>query len=361
MKLRHSLVFIILAILALSRVNPSASKATAQIVAYVQKPVGLTWTGSALIASYRDSVTKLVSIGTDGVVQPFATSFSGKGEVYLAVSHGRAGFPSGDLFLSSGDSIYEVDALGNAPKLFSVPSPGLTLEFVAFDDEGAWGYKLYAITADGGLWSVNSTGRATLVTSLGANQVPEGIVVAPPTFGAYAGYMLVSRENSHDLVAISPVTPGAITTIARIPGEAPERIMTVPSYSDLYIAKYDQGVIVRIGAGNFSSYLGSVLVITEGEAGQTGSISILRPAGNTVNVTRIFEETASPHFEGAAFVPVGATIVSATQALSRVGSTSYSTSNVPQVTTPINILVVVGAVGVVLLLVFIVARAKRST
>jgi len=353
MKLRHILVPMLLTILALAGVNPSTSKVQTQIIASIQHPVGVTWTGSSLVGSYRDSVTKLVRIGTDGVVQPFATSFSGKEEVYLAASQGRAGFPTGDLFLGSGDSIFELDPLGNSVKVFSTPSPGSTVEFVAFDNEGAWGYKLYALTADGGLWAVNSTGRATLVTSLGSNQVPEGIVVAPPTFGAYAGYMFVSRENSHDVVAISPLSQGVVTTIAQFPGEAPERVMTVPSNSDLYVAKYDQGVIVKIGAGNFSGYVGSLLVITEGESGQTGSFSILRPAGKSVNVTRLFEDPSSPHFEGAAFVPVGATTFSVTQTLG--GTTSSPSSNILQVNTPL----VIGAVVAVLLVVIIVAFAKR--
>src|SRR2546428_13782345 len=79
--------------------------------------------------------------------------------------------------------------------------------------------------------------------------------------------------------------------------------MLNPANSDLFLAKYDQGVIARMNSSAFSSYAGSLLVITEGEAGQTGSINVLKAAGGNVTVVKGFQNPASPHFEGAAFVP----------------------------------------------------------
>src|SRR5438132_10257697 len=120
------------------------SKVEVQSFASLPKPVSVTWTGNAFIGSSRDGVTKLVKVGTDGSVQPFATSFRGEGEVYVAVSPGQAGFPAGELFLCSGDSIYEVDSSGASAKVFSTPAKGTTINFYAFDNDGSWGFLLCA-------------------------------------------------------------------------------------------------------------------------------------------------------------------------------------------------------------------------
>ena len=275
--------------------------------ASLQKPVAVSWTGDGFIASYRDDVTRLVSIGVDGKVQPFAPSFSGKEEVYIAISQGRAGFSQGYLFLCSGDSIYRMEPSGTTVNLFSTPSQGSTVEYIAFDTDGVWGYLLYGLTANGGLWAINATGGAELVANLGDNLMPEGIAFAPASFGAYSGDMLVSREKAHDLVAISPTNPAGVIPLAQFPGEAPERVLIIPANSDLFIAEYDQGIIVKMGAGNLSNYVGLPLVITEGEAGQVGSFTVLKPLGTNVTTIRILSDPSSPHFEGAAFVPAGST------------------------------------------------------
>ena len=276
-----------------------------QPIASLQKPVSVSWTGNAFIASSRDSVTRLFKVGTDGSVLPFAASFSGQGEVYVAISTGQAGFSAGELFLCSGDSIYEVDPAGASAKLFSTPSIGTTINFLAFDSDGAWGFLLYALGAAGQLWAIDSSGHPSLVVELGNNLTPEGIAVAPPALGKYAGEMLVSLEGSHNIVAIPKGNPSNATTLASFPGEAPERVMVVPANSDLFVGKYDLGVIVRMNASAFAGYAGSLLVITEGEAGQTGSINVVRAVGGNMVITPLLQDSTSPHFEGASFVPSG--------------------------------------------------------
>src|SRR2546427_7276479 len=299
---KELLLITMLAVVLLSS-QAVSSKIGVQSFASLPKPVSVTWTGSAFIASSRDGVTKLVKVGTDGSVLRFATSFTGADEVYVAVSPGQAGFPAGELFLCSGDSVYELDSSGASAKLFSTPAKGTTINFLAFDSDGSWGFLLYALGTGGQLWAIDSNGRANLVTNLGGNLTPEGISVAPSAFGNYAGDMLVSMEGSHSVVAIPKSNPSNFTTLANFPGEAPERVMLIPANSDLFVAKYDQGVIARMNSSAFSSYAGSLLVITEGENGQTGSINVLRAGGSNVTVAKVFQDPASPHFEGAAFIP----------------------------------------------------------
>ncbi len=300
---RNGHLILIVALATLLASQPTFSKVQVQNFASLQKPVSVTWTGSAFIASSRDSVTRLLKIGTDGDVQSFAPAFSGQGEVYVAVSNGKSGFPEGQLFLCSGDSIYQLDSAGNSSTLFSTPAKGRTINYLAFDTDGAWGFLLYALDASGQLWAIGSTGQASLVLNLGANQVAEGIAFAPPTFGGLAGDMVISMEGSHKVVAIPKNSPSTVFTLATFPGEAPERVLLIPSSSDLFVAKYDQGAVVRIAASNFASYVGSLLVITEGEAGQRGSLSVLEAVGTNITVATLFQDPTSPHFEGAAFVP----------------------------------------------------------
>jgi len=327
------------------------SKAGVQSFASLPKPVSVTWTGSAFIASSRDGITKLVNVGIDGSVQPFATSFTGEGEVYVAVSPGQAGFPAGELFLCSGDSVYEVDPSGASSRLVSTPAKGTTINFLAFDGDGSWGFLLYALGTGGQLWAIDPSGRANLVTNLGAGLTPEGIAVAPPAFGKFAGDMLVSMEGSHSVVAIPRSDPSNFTTLANFPGEAPERVMLIPANSDLFLAKYDQGVIVRMNSSAFSSYAGSLLVITEGEAGQTGSINILKAAGSNVTVVKVFQDPASPHFEGAAFVP--------TQLATAVITTSTGVTT-GVTTSTLYAGLATAAAAVVVAVVLVVIRGRRA-
>src|SRR5437667_2134239 len=237
---KELLMFTMLTVVLLSS-QAVSSKVGVQSFASLPKPVSVTWTGSVFIGSSRDGVTKLVKVGTDGSVQPFATSFTGGGEVYVAVSPGQAGFPAGELFLCSGDSVYELDSSGASAKLFSTPAKGTTINFLAFDNDGSWGFLLYALGTGGQLWAIDSSGRASLVTKLGDGLTPEGIAVAPPAFGKFAGDMLVSVEGSHSVQAIPRSDPSNFTTLENFPGGAPERIMLRHAKSDLLFAKYNQG------------------------------------------------------------------------------------------------------------------------
>jgi hypothetical protein len=240
---------------------------------------------------------------------------------------------------------------GATAGVFSTPLRGSTVEFIAFDTDGAWGYLLYALTANGGLWSINSTGGTRLVTNLGDNLMPEGIAVAPPSFGAYGGDMLVSMEKAHNVVAVSPIDPSGVITLARFPGEAPERVLIIPSNSDLLVAQYDLGIIAKIPAGNFSNYVGLPLIITEGEAGQAGTFTILKPLGNNITTIKLLSDPTSPHFEGAAFVPAGLTGAG-------IGTNPSSTSSTGAELTVAGVTIIVVAT---LVSAFIVKRGRKKS
>ena len=317
-------------------------------VTTIHRPVNVSVTTYGIILSYRynDSATLLSKLLPNGTTEKFQPTFAGSQEVYLAESNGSAGFKAGDIFLCSSDSIFRMPGGSGTAVLFAKPSPGSTVEYIAFDTTGAWGHLLYALTGDGGVWAVNASGSPKLVSSLGPNLMPEGLAVAPPGFGDFGGDLLVTMENSHSLVAIRQNSTSFQTILATFPGQAPERVIVVAPGEDLLVAKYDLNIVVRLPASILASYAARPLVITEGENGQTGSINALSAVGTKVTSTTILSDPSSPHFEGATFIPAGyfPMLTSSTStAASSASFTSTVTSSGRSLSAPVLLYLVVGA------------------
>ncbi len=312
------------------------------------KPVGLAWTSSEFIASSRNGETKLVTISLDSkTVKPFAPSFVGEGEVYIALSHGKAGFPEGYIYVSSGNSIYAIDPSGSDVKLFSTPYEAMGLGYIAFDTVGTWDNLLYAVNFNGLLWSIDSGGNANLLVDLGNDLLPESIVVAPEDFGDFGGDLIISLEMGRKVIAISKDDPSQVTVLAEFPGESPERVLVIPADSNLYLAKYEENVVVEIPANQFSDYVGGLVVITEGEYGEQGSITLLLADGGVITIIKMAEGIENPHFEGAVFAPTSA--VSTVTAVMTVQALSQN-----------DLLVVGGATVAVVILVVVLVVTRRG-
>lgn len=267
------------------------------------KPVGLAWINGEFIVSSQNGDTHLLKVSRDGqTIEPFAPSFSGEGEVYIALSHGKAGFPEGYIYVSSGNSIYEIDSSGNEVRLFSTPFEAMGLGYIAFDTIGTWNNLLYAVNFNGLLWAIDSNGDATLVLDLGNDLLPESIDVAPIDFGDFGGDLLIALEMDRKIIAISDENLSQITVLLEFDGESPERVLVIPAESDLFIAKYEENSVVKLSANLFSNYVGGLVVITEGEYGEEGSITFLEADENVIVVTPVVGGIENPHFEGAVFV-----------------------------------------------------------
>ena len=372
LKMRRSLTIVVLSMLLLSLMtlpHPSVNASGGFIelpqgvFTKLQRAVDVTWNGNGFIGSDRANLSsaKLVSISTDGkTVTPFAPSFStnnGSMEDYVALSQGKAGFPSGYYFVLSFDSIYKIDPSGNSVELFSTPLKSQQLSFIAFDSVGTWGYSLLALYMNGMIWSINSTGGASEVADVGSRQNPECITVAPTGFGNFGGNLIVSEEiGNHSIVAISQTSKG-LTFLARFPAEAPERVFPVVSNEDLYIGKYDQGLIEKFPASDFANFSSSsLLVITEGENGQNGSIDVLTAKGNNVTSIPILLENAT-HFEGMTYAPENlnslgtSTVMNSNTASPNAASSLAATANYLSTTTLIIVALVVVALVVAITLV----------
>lgn len=340
----------------------ASSRALAMSSVTIDKSLtGMTWDGKEFISSYGISNVPLINISLDGhKVTRFAPSFVGTLEVYAAVSQGKAGFPDGYLYVNSGSSIYEISPNGSSVRLFSSPPGASRASYVAFDMVGTWGNVLFALDDNGLLWSIKSDGTAKVLenfssyanaqSSQSGGLKPEGIAVAPQSFGVYGGYLLITLEGAGKVLAIPPNDTSKVTTLAQLPGEAPERVIQIPPKSDLYLAEFDAGAMVMVPAANFTNYVDSMLVITEGENQPSGTFNVLQATGNNITMTRIGSVAGNPHFEGASFVPTAASV-----ALTQSATSSESTTagGVPTATLSAGVALLV---AVAVLAVFLVSR-----
>jgi hypothetical protein len=349
----------------------ASSRALATSSVMIDKGLtGMTWDGKEFISSYGISSVPLINISLDGQkVTRFAPSFIGTLEVYAAISQGKAGFPNGYLYVNSGPSIYEINPSGSSVRLFSSPPGASRASYVAFDTVGTWGYVLFALDDNGLLWSIKSDGTAKVLDNFSSyanaqssqfgGLKPEGIAVAPQSFGAYGGYLIITLEGAGKVLAIPPNDTSKVTTLATLNGEEPERVIQIPAQSDLYLAEFDTGARVMVPAANFSNYIDSMLVITEGESQPLGTFYVLQAAGNSATMTRIGSVPGNPHFEGVSFVPTTASVsgTQSTQSITTIGSTAAG-----GVTTPVLVGGVAVLVAVVVLAVFLVSRrGSKST
>jgi len=83
----------------------------------------------------------------------------------------------------------------------------------AFDTVGTWGYALFALDDDGLLWSIKADGAAKVLQNFsnfgqGQGLKPEGIVVAPKSFGSFGGQLIITLQAAAMVLAIPPNMAG---------------------------------------------------------------------------------------------------------------------------------------------------------
>jgi hypothetical protein len=302
-------MFVLSGIPARADSSPAATHPLATGPVIAKELTGLTWDGKEFIASFGEAKALLLNVSLDGQrVIPFAPNFSATKEVYAAVSQGKAGFPKGYLYVSADLSIFEFTPTGSSWRVFSSPPGASRISYVAFDTVGTWGYLLFALDDDGLLWSIKADGTAKVLenfSNFGQGQAlkPEGIAVAPSSFGGFGGQLIVTLQAASRVLAIPPNDTSKVVTIAQLPGEEPERVLAIPPQSDLYVAAWVNGTTYRVPAASLSRYVGSLILITEGESEPFSSFTVLEATGDNVTKTRIGTVQGSPHLEGASFVP----------------------------------------------------------
>ena len=163
---------------------------------------------------------RLYLVSRTGTSTPFAAGPDGfsadpNAEPYfvvapaLAVDSAGCSFTVDDLFvldLTTPPGIARVDSAGRSLR-FSTLMGVDTLGGIAIDTTGRFGHRLLVTgTHDGDqttVFAVDCAGASSILTT-SAPQVEGGIAVAPPTFGAVAGDLIVSDENTGRIYGIAP-------------------------------------------------------------------------------------------------------------------------------------------------------------
>jgi hypothetical protein len=279
--------------------------------------------GMVLVAADR----RLVSLSASGAVQPFARGAGryaspGGEEPYIALSGGRSTpgsacpFPQDTLYvlrLRNGPGVTAVDARGAARPFASLPSRGLE-NGIALDTTGRFGYRLLVTATSGSrtiVYALDCRGSISTITAR-APKVEGGIVVAPASFGRFAGDLIAPDENSGRIYAISPDGRSALLArsgLARGGDLGVESAGFVPrgfasSWSALVADRRTPGnphpgddAVLRIGG---SSLLvagvreGDLLVATEGGA-ETDAI---RCGSSSCQVRHVADGPTGAHLEG---------------------------------------------------------------
>jgi hypothetical protein len=134
-------------------------------------------------------------------------------EAYIALSPGQA-VPGAKCRFGAGDvaaidpqasEVILVKRSGRARRLARIPAAGLP-DGITFDQVGRFRHRLLVTRVNRGittLFAVDCRGRVTALTSH-APVMEGGIVVAPATFGAFAGALIAPDENSGLIYGVWP-------------------------------------------------------------------------------------------------------------------------------------------------------------
>ena len=122
------------------------------------------------------------------------------------------------LRLASGHGVVAVSPDGTVRMFARLAAPGL-IDGIAFDETGRFAYRLLVTVEHGATTSVvaiDCHGAVTTITQH-APKVEGGIVVAPSTFGRFAGDLIASDENSGRIYAIAPSGAGSLVARSGLP------------------------------------------------------------------------------------------------------------------------------------------------
>lgn len=147
----------------------------------------------------------------------------GGDEPYIALSSGEQVPGAGCRFapqavyvlrLRHGAGVTVVDARGEARDFARLPGGGVE-DGIAFDTTGSFGHRLLVTDTSGSrttVYAIDCRGAVSTITTT-APRVEGGIVVAPASFGRFAGDLIAPDENSGRIYAIS--SRGHTTLVAQ--------------------------------------------------------------------------------------------------------------------------------------------------
>lgn len=236
-------------------------------------PIGFSYAGNKFVGSNYFNNQLYQTDLNGGNVQAFGAAIpftAGTGEIYVSSSLGLGGFGTPalrDVFAGSQfeGNIYRFSNDGSTQSLFTSGLAG-GVRGIAFDPFGGYGYNMLVTTSIGNVYTVNSSGTATLLANVGGDA--EGLDFAPQQFGNIsAGTLVVVSEGTGRLNAI---TAGGAMTDLGLQFNSPEMLSFIPTnlgmsgnpLEGFYAANYSVNVI-KAGANQFSSFLGDAVITEE--------------------------------------------------------------------------------------------------
>jgi len=184
------------------------------------------------------------------------------------------------------------------------------------DDSGSFGGDLIAVTGagefeGGGVWRINSSGAATLLTTI-SNTHLEGVITLTndvQKWGPFAGKIITGWETATNEYGLGRPLVYAISTNGTVEsfdlGIAPEDFDIIKPGQDLYCLVESDEQITKISSSLLTNYWGDLLITQEGVFGpdNLGRLFIVHWDNSSTNfVTRRI--SISGDFEHVTFAPI---------------------------------------------------------
>jgi hypothetical protein len=148
-------------------------------------------------------------LGADRAIHPLAPAYrnSAGEEPYIDVAP-KGCFGDGSVYalrLHAPGGVIRIGPHGAVRQFATITAPGL-LDGIAFDRTGRFRHRLLVTATAGSTTTVVAVGCSGHVTTLTrhAPRVEGGLVVAPPSFGRFAGDLIAPDEHGGGLYAITP-------------------------------------------------------------------------------------------------------------------------------------------------------------
>jgi hypothetical protein len=280
-------------------------------------PLGdVTWTGRRLVY-VAESTGEIAESGSNGLApRPFAMLPKKGEEDRCRIAPPGHGFTAGDLYCHTADnSIFRVTPGGRASLFAVLPERRQSDGALAFDTSGRFGFALLLATGrssdhhGGAVFAVDAHGSARQVGSYPGPGGAENAAIAPTSFGAVAGELLLTTDKASDEGRLLAVDEhGRVRQLAEVHGDGlnslavirhVDRVGVAPP--GLYIADTRSKDVWFARAHELSPYAGSVVVAAE----LKGWLFVVERSGTSFRTIRLRTNLIGGHynFEGAAFLP----------------------------------------------------------
>ena len=295
-----------------------------QVVTNLIAPIGIDYhppTHSLIVSvdSFDgDTGTRFVRIDSNGLVSAWSGNYSNLAlEVKLAtVKATTNGFTNGQVFFGNNATTNRVGMITASGSSSNLNFAELTNDThirggLYMDDSGSFGGDLIAVTGagdfqGGGVWRINSSGTASLITNIGTDIHLEGVITLTndvAKWGPWAGKIITGAEVLQAIYVIATNGGWSIINL----GIAPEDFDLIPNNltnQNLYCTT-QSNEILKLSGSFFAGHEGELLITQAGEFGQPKEPRLFIVRWN--NLTSMFETSYIRHdqlFEHVTFAPI---------------------------------------------------------